>query len=197
MKAYEFDGTGVSEYFFGKRHDTVKVDGETHEQFDKRAWTEKVNVMPDGQCFIPPFALKNALESAARRIQMKVPGQAKSTFTKLFTQGILCVDPLLMYHANGKPIMLSDVKPRSLFVPSSGKRGQGSRVDRTFPTLSAWGFHAAMIVFDEKITGDVLQRHIEELSRYIGFGSMRVEGGGTNGRWRLSNFKEVEMKDAA
>lgn len=196
MKTYEFDGTGVSEYFFGKRHDESKRDDETHEQFDKRAWRQKVNLTADGQCFIPPFALKNGLESAARRLQVKVPGQAKSTFTKLFTQGVYCVEPLLMYH-DGKPLTIDDVKPRPIFVPSSGKRGQGSRVDRTFPTLSAWMFHASMTVFDEKITDDILIRHLEELSRYIGFGAMRVEGGGVNGRWKLSNFVEVEMKDAA
>lgn len=196
MKAYEFNGIGVSEYFFGKRHETSKSDGETHDQFDKRAWQEKVNLTSDGQCFIPPFALKNGLESAARRIQLKVPGQNKTTFTKLFTQGIFCVEPLLMYR-NGKPLRLADVVPKPLFVPSSGKRGQGSRVDRTFPTLTTWEFHASLVVFDEKITGEVLKRHLEELARYIGFGAMRVEGGGVNGRWKLENFAEVELKEAA
>lgn len=196
MKAYEFSGIGVSEYFFGKRHTEEKSDSETHAQFDARAWSQKVNLTDAGQCFIPPFALKNGLESAAKRIQLKVPGMGKCTFTKLFTQGILCVEPLLM-SLDGKPLTIKDVKPKALFVPSSGKRGDGKRVDRTFPVLARWEFAASLVVFDEKITADVLARHLEELSRYIGFGAMRVEFGGINGRWKLDGLREVAMADAA
>lgn len=190
MKTYEFDGVGVSEYFFGKRLLEKKPDGETWDQFEMRVWQGKVNVTEKGQCYIPPFALKNGLESAAKRIGLSVPGMKGSKFTKLFTQGILCVEPLLMT-IDGKAATIKDVRPNLLFVPSSGKRGQGGRVDRCFPTLTKWEFHASLILFDERITADVLRRHLDELSRYIGFGAMRVEFGGINGRWALNNLKEV------
>lgn len=194
MKAYAFDGVGVSEYFFGKRLESTKRDDETHAQFDARCWREKVNVTEDGQCFISQFALKNGLESAGKRLQLKVPGMGKSTFTKLFTQGLLCFEPLLM-ELDGKPITLDDVKPRVMFVPSDGKHlSKQGRVDKTFPVLTKWGFHATMIVADDKITIDILARHLEEMSKYIGFGAMRVESGGINGRWAMSNLQEVEMK---
>ncbi len=197
MKAYEFDGAGISEYFFGRRLSSAKRDDETHAQFDARCWQEKVNLTKEGQCFISQFALKNGLESAAKRLQIKVPGMGKSTFTKLFTQGLLCFDPLLMF-VNGKPVKLASVKPRVMFVPSDGKHlSTGGRVDRTFPILEEWGFHASLIIADDKITLDILQRHLEELSKFIGFGAMRVERGGINGRWKLSGLQEIEMKDAA
>ena len=58
---------------------------------------------------------------------------------------------------------------------------------------SEWGGTGAAIIFDEKITESIFEDSLVALGQYIGFGSMRVENGGSNGRFAVKelNFEEV------
>ena len=83
---------------------------------------------------------------------------------------------------------MDDISPVPLFVPSDGKTGGSKRVFRIFPTVSSWMTHGVIHVFDEKITESVLQRHWIYAGKFVGFGAMRVENGGINGRYVVKNF---------
>lgn len=180
-------GGSASPLFFGKPVFEKKGTNETHEQHEERTWKLKVGQTDSGQVYLQPFALKNALESAASRIGMKVPGQRMATFTKLFRQGILVVDQMLLFNpTTGKPVTIAEITPLRLFVPSDGKRGSGKRVERIFPELRGWTTEATIHLVDPKITEDVLRTHAEEAGKFIGFGSMRVENGGINGRFEVA-----------
>lgn len=189
MKTFEIHCLGCSDLFFSAPVPDEKKSDETHEQFDARTWRSKVNNV-DGRCFIQPFAIKNGLESAAKRLSMKVPGQGQATYSKLFRQGIMLADKCWLSN-EGSPLLLDSVNPLKLFVPSGGKRGEGSRVWRIFPAAKKWEFDARIYVLDGKIDKERLEKHITEMGMFIGVGAMRVENGGINGRFKLISISEV------
>jgi len=185
MKIYKYKirSTPGSNLMFGKPYMEKMKTGETHAQFEERCWKQKVP-LSGNQCLISGFAVRNALESAASRLQMKVPS-SKGTFTKLIKQGCLCYGPFLLHKHDGNPLTLEDIEPLLLFVPSDGKRGSAKRVERVFPQANEWMTEVEVHVLDERITEEVMREHIAEVGRYIGFGSMRVENGGMNGRFEV------------
>jgi len=186
---------GISDLMFGKHVSEPKKDDETHDQHEERTWQQKVRVTGDGQCYLQPFALKNCLESAARWLALKIPGERSKTYTKRFTSGILVVEKLLLSNGDGKPLTMDKVDPVSIFVPSDGKRGGPKRVPRIFPTIYApWSTDAEIHIFDNKIVKDVLLRHLDAGGKFIGFGSMRVENGGINGRFSVENLEVNEIE---
>ena len=175
--------TSAAPLFFGAPVFEKKKSDETHEQFEERTWRDKVRRTDSGQVYIQPFALKNAMEAAGSRLGMKLTG--KVTYTKLFRQGIMVNDELLLTDKSGKPITIESITPIPMFVPSDGKRGGGKRVMRIFPQLKEWRTEAAVVCFDSRLTDTVVRAHIEEAGKFIGFGSMRVEGGGVAGRFAV------------
>jgi hypothetical protein len=183
MQDQMFRLTSVSPMFFGAPVLETKRSDETHEQREERLWPKKVHTTPEGQAYIQPFALKNAIESAGSRLNMKLTG--KATYTKLFRQGVMVVNPLLLETMDGKPVTVEHIHPRPLFVPSDGKKGSGRRVMRIFPEVMAWTAVATVTVLDPRITPEITLAHIAEAGKFIGFGSMRVENGGINGRFSV------------
>lgn len=165
----------------GKPVATKKVNSQTHEQYDADTWREKVHLTEEKHVCWPPFALKNALESAGKFLSMRIPGEGKKTFTDRFRKGVLIIDQMPLCGHDGKILGLDDVDPVSLFVPSDGKKGSSKRVWRTFPTIYKWKAVATIYVADDKIDDDVLLEHLTTAGQFIGFGSMRVEHGGTAG----------------
>lgn len=194
MLLVTFDIIGAADLMFGKNVSEKKRDDETHEQKEARCWQQKVHVTADGQCFIQPFALKNCLESAARWLSMSIPGEGKKTFTKRFTSGVLVTEKMLLSDVKGNPLTMKDVDPIEIFAPSDGQRGSKKRVIRIFPTLHDWRTSGEAYLFDSKITEDVFLRHITAAGKFVGFGSMRVENGGINGRFSVENLTSKEME---
>jgi hypothetical protein len=183
VSTLKFNIVSAAPMFFGAPVFEKKKSDETHEQLEERTWQQKVRQSESGQVYIPPFALKNALEAAGSRLGMKLTG--KATYTKLFRQGIMINDDILLSSRDGKPITIADVKPMPMFVPSDGKRGSGKRVMRIFPQLQSWKATVEITCFDQRLTKEVVQAHLEEAGKFIGFGSMRVENGGVAGRFAV------------
>ena len=182
MQSYKFNITSVpgSELFFGKPVFETKLPTETHEQLAERTWKQKINVDKNGQAAIVGFAVKNALQAAAKRLSMKLSG--KATYTKLFVQGTVAYGPFALFDHSGKAIMMDDVLVKKLFVPS----GQGdNRVMRCFPYVEDWQTEVEIHTFDDRITEEIMRTHLITVGQYIGFGSMRVENGGLNGRFTV------------
>jgi hypothetical protein len=197
MLLCKFTVVGISDLMFGQHVSEPKNNDETHDQHERRTWQQKVPVTPEGQCYLQPFAIKNGLESAAQWLSLKIPGEARKTYTKRLTSGIMVVDKLLLYKASGQPVTMDDVEGRELFVPSDGKRGGSKRVIKIFPTVTDWRADAVVHVFDNKITGDVMEQHLDAFGKYVGFGSMRVQNGGINGRCAIEGFVAEEEEVAA
>ena len=187
---------GVSPLFFGKHVQEKKTDKETAEQREHRTWTQKVHVdKDDGGPFIPPFALKNGLEAAAKWLNKKIPGEGKAAFTKRFRCGVHVWNNIALSNGATDVATMDCIEPLELFVPSDGVRGGGRRVTKVFPKLELWGGTGSAMIFDEKITEPIFEDALRALGQYIGFGSMRVENGGSNGRFAVSEltFEEVSQ----
>lgn len=183
ISTVKFSVHSVSPMFFGAPVFETKKSDETHEQREERLWRDKVRVNKNGHVYIQPFALKNALEAAGSRLNMKLTG--KATYTKLFRQGIVINDDIVLHSRDGKPITIDSIVPVPMFVPSDGKRGSGKRVMRIFPQIAEWHADVEIMCFDQRLTEDVVRAHLEEAGKFIGFGSMRVENGGVAGRFAV------------
>jgi hypothetical protein len=143
-----------------------------------------------GQGYINPFAVTNSLVTAAVFLGRKVAGEGKKTYTDRFRKGVAPRDNVLLFNGKGKPATIAQVDPLMLDVPSDGKHGGPKRVARIFPTLHQWSAKGSVMVFDGKITLDQFRDHLIASGKFVGWGSMRVEGGGVNGRFSVSEVSE-------
>jgi hypothetical protein len=180
-----FELQGVSDLMFGKHVPEGKLDNETHEQREERLWKEKIWCNGDGQCYVSPFAITNGLVSGAEWLKRKVPGEGQATFTKRFRSGLNPGNNVLLFKSDGKPILVDDVQPVPLFVPSDGQHGGKKRVFRIFPTVHEWVAKGEVFIFDGKITEEVFKDHFIAMGRFVGIGPMRVQNGGINGRFSV------------
>jgi len=174
--------TGKSPYCQSKHHDTPKLDKEGYEEHEKRTWRERMHVNEKGNVVIPALAIKNCLSEAAKFLSVQIAGKGKATYTKHFEAGVLVVDN------SDLGIKKADVNSQSMFVPSSGRRGDGKRVTKYFPVMPQWGCTAEIFILDETITKDVFLKHIEEAGKFIGLGSFRPRNNSIFGRF------DVELK---
>lgn len=180
---------GVSPYCQGRPFSTADQEpGERHDEYEKKNWRRRQHVNKDGVVIIPALALKNCLAEAAKFISMKVPGAARSTYTKHFEAGVMVPD------AAPLGIKGKDVEPFEMFVPSNGRRGDGCRVHKFFPVIDDWEATATFIVLDAAITEEVFKAHIVAAGRFIGLGSFRVRNNGIWGRFDVISFDWSEWE---
>jgi hypothetical protein len=193
-----FQVSGVTDLMFGKPVIEKKRDDESHEQSEERLWPKKVWMTDAGQCKLNPFCVTNSLVSAAKWLGRKVDG--RSGFTQRFEKGVTPgKDVLLFIKDAGKliPATMKNVEPILLFVPSTGRRGAGTRVSRVFPTLHNWTATGDCFIWDGKITEKQFEEHLAAVGRFIGWGSMRKEGGGINGCFMVEDISFDEILDVA
>lgn len=192
MKIATAQITGVSPYSQSKHYDKTEIpelQGENARDYESRTWRNRLHVTQEGEVFIPPMAFKNCLAEAAKFLSISIPGKGKSTYTKHFESGILVVEPMVL------PLKRDEVEHEVLFVPSDGKRGGGSRVEKVFPVIREWGGKLQILVFDETVFNafdstkkTVLQHVLEQSGMFIGIGRFRPRNNGFYGRFQVTNF---------
>lgn len=198
MRQVTFKLIGKAPYSQSRVVSSPKLGKETHRDHEARTWIERLHVDASGDVFIPPMAIKNALSEMAKFFSMPIPGRGKSTYTKHLEAGVLCFDPVVMHDASGKPIKAKSVRGEWLFVPSNGKRGSGSRVDKCFPVIDpGWTGQATLVVLDDMITDEVLRYHLEGCGKFIGIGRFRPRNNGFYGRFEVADIEWSEIKVAA
>lgn len=169
----------LSPLSMSRYHETEKLNKELPDDYRKRTWREFLHYDKDGQVFIPPMMLKNALSAAAQFLGVQIPGKGKSTYTKHFEAGVLVIEPSYI------GIHKDEVECENLFLPSDGKRGSGKRVVKTYPIIREWQTESQFTVVDDMITQDVFKYHIEQAGTFIGLGRFRPRNNGYYGRFRL------------
>lgn len=175
-----------------------KRDDESHDDFERRAWPERIHADKDGNVFIPPMAFKKAIDAAAVYMKMKIPGQGQATYSKKFASGILVMDPLVL------PITKEQVPGEWLHLDANGKKmGQGSsgRVHRCMPRIDSWAGDLHIHVIDEIVLNTfkgkrtVLEEVLNTAGALIGIGRFRPAVGGFYGRFVVKSFEIREMGD--
>lgn len=186
MKTYKIGLEGTSPYSQSRHYVVDKLEKEGPDAYEQRTWRNRMHVTEDGYVFVPSTAFKNCLAEAAKFLSMQIPGKGKATYTKHFEAGIMVIDPVVL------PMKAEDVKGEQLFVPPSGRRGDGKRVNKTFPFIpQGWKGEVTVYVVDETITANVLRQHMEEAGRLIGIGRFRPRNNGFYGRFDVTSFQEV------
>lgn len=159
------------------------LDKEGNAAYEKRTWRERCHANEKGQILIPPMAFKNCIAECAQFLGEKIPGKRNATWTKHFLAGILVTDPLVL------PDKKSEIVGEWFFVPSDGKKGSGSRVDKCFPVVKQWEGKVTFLVLDETITEAAFTHHLEEAGKFIGLGRFRPRNGGFYGRFEVVDVK--------
>lgn len=165
-------------YSQSRMHDTEKLEKERMDEYELRTWRNKAHV--DGsEIYIPPMAFKQALDTAAKRLGVQIPGKGKSTYTKHFLSGVLVMDKLMTGHS------IDECSGEWINANSDGVRGSGKRVKRCFPTITSWSGKIPFYILDEVIDTKIFERVLTEAGSFIGIGRFRPENGGFYGRFSV------------
>jgi hypothetical protein len=187
--------TGTSPLSQGKYHNTDKKPRETPDAFEERTWHMRLHIDPEtNKALIPPMAFKNGLMTAAKKLSMKVPGQARKTFTSIITSGVICRMPSILNFE------LEDCEKETLFVSATGKSGQGTgtRVMRHFPTYRGkWQADVEFFIVDPAITQEILHEHLACMGKLVGVGRFRPEVGGYYGMFNVDSLEAVSDDELA
>lgn len=179
---------GISPYSQSRQHDEPSLEKEAKDAYEARTWREKANYDPEtGEVFIPAMALKQALDSAAKKLGDQIPGKGKSTYTKFFVADVVCDGNCHL------GIHKDEVRPITINANSDGVRGSGKRVKRTFPQIDKWSTTATFTILDDTVTPEVFERTLKVAGMGIGIGRFRAEKGGLNGRFRPTKFTWVTI----
>jgi hypothetical protein len=177
-----------SPYSQSAKHDTVKLDRESADDYERRTWREKCTTDKNGQVCVPAMAFKQAIDSASFKLGEKVPGRRGATFKSFFASGFFCNADVPLFN-DDKPIMKKDVQAVTINAHSTGKPGSGSRVPRTFPIFAKWHGVAEFTILDDIIGEEVFERHVRASGMIVGIGRFRPENRGTHGRFRATKFE--------
>lgn len=177
MKTATVELTGISPLSFSKFYQVPELPKESKADFDERTWRERLHYDARGAIFIPGIMLKNCLSAAAKYLSMQIPGKGKSTYTKHFEAGLMCIDPVML------GIKKKDVDGEHVHVPADGMRGGTKRVVKCFPLIKEWGGIATFLILDETITQEVFLNHLNQAGNFIGVGRFRPRNNGYYGRF--------------
>lgn len=169
----------LSPYSQSKFYEVEKENREQAAAYEERTWRERMHVDAKGEVFIPPMAFKNCMAEAAKYMSIQIPGKGKATYTKHFEAGVLVVDPTPL------GIKKEDVEGEWLFVPSNGRRGDGTRVKKCFPLIPEWEADVTFMILDEIITEEVFRQHLTAAGSFIGVGRFRPRNNGYYGRFAV------------
>jgi hypothetical protein len=181
---------GVAPYSQSRYHGLPKEPKETHEDYENRTWKEKGHWdAKSGHLFIPPMAIKQALDAAVKRTGKQIPGKGKATYTKHFLGGVMVFDPVFIEDERGHPYTRENITQWSGMMSSTGEKGKagGKVVLRHFPDAPTWNATVTFHVMDETVTKDVFTEMLEEAGKFIGLGRFRPQNGGFYGRFAVES----------
>jgi hypothetical protein len=198
MRTLQVTIQGISPYSQSRHYDVPKINNgkESPKDYEARTWRERMHVDKDGYVFIPPMSFKNCVSEAAKFLSMQIPGKGKSTYTKHFEAGVMVLEALRLKEK------AEDVPGEWLFVPSDGRRGGSSRVEKCFPVINGWGGVVEFNILDETLMDEygqdeqgrsitVFEHHLREAGKFIGVGRFRPRNNGYYGRFKVVGVKEV------
>jgi hypothetical protein len=134
------------------------------------------------------MAFSNVIKEAAKYMSIPIPGKGKSLYTKHFASGIMVTDDLIL------PIKADDVKGEWLFVPSDGKRGGTTRVEKCFPYIREWEGEVTFYILDDIITEQVFLQALTAAGNIIGIGRFRPSNWGVYGRFEITDYKWEDIE---
>lgn len=172
---------GLTPYSQSRAHDTPKLQGELHDDYDKRTWQEHAHINADGRVCIPAHAFHQSVIAAAKYSKKQIPGQGKATWTAKFTSGLMMVGGDVVLDRKAEDLQRVDI-----YANTDGVRGSGKRAMRRYPVLFEWQAETEIAILDPIITEDIFKEILGLAGLFIGLGRFRPEKGGTNGRFKMT-----------
>lgn len=182
----------ASPYSQSKAYDDPKKPKETAKDYEARTWRSRMHVH-ENQVYIPPMAFKNCLSATAKFVSEQIPGKGKSTYTKHFEAGVLCLSRGMLRDLEGNPIMEDTVTGDWVFVPSDGVRESGKRVWKCFPMIYEWQTTVQFKIHDDTVTQAVFDRTLRQAGVLIGLGRWRVRNNGLYGMFTVESLEWKEF----
>lgn len=187
MKKVTVTLKSLAPYYQSRQHHVPRLEKESPDVHEERTWREKCTVDADGNICIPAIAFKQALSRAAKMLSMQIPGRGKATYTKHFMAGIMVPASITLKEKK------DTVGRIAVNCNADGVRGSGKRVLRFFPEIKKWEGTIDIIILDETITKEVLEKHFKEAGLLVGVGQNRPENGGSSGRFSCEKFVWSEI----
>jgi hypothetical protein len=178
---------GIGPYSQSRQHDAPMLEGESHDDYERRTWAEKLTCETiDGRevMVIPATALHQCFVAAAKYSKKKITGQRGATWTPKFQGGIAFMhNPVLGIAKRDVPSVVVSCNPQGI----PGGRG---RVKRYFPQIApGWEVTFEIHILDPILTPEIVQEVIAIAGMFIGIGRWRAEKGGMNGRFQVAAFE--------
>lgn len=178
---------GISPLSQSHQHYTPFLDGESHDAYEQRTWRFKCNCDEAGNVFVPAMAMKQAMDTAAKRLAIPDPDNKRANLTKYVVSDVICEANLpIGIHRDKMPMV-------TINANSDGVRGSGKRVRRNLPQTPTWGGKTSFIVTEEKITHPIFEKILATAGQSVGVGQFRPEKGGLNGRFVVKNVKYEQL----
>lgn len=185
--------TGIIDYSSSRFVRADKKPDESDAAFDLRTWRDKAHSTETGHVYIPPMAVKDAIDTAAKRAGTKIAGRGAALWSKVIQSGVLCMSNVLLFR-DGKPVLTSDLVPLTLFCDVRGIKGGSQRVMRTFPMVPAgWTAQVVLSVIDDSVPRGLLEDYLYRSGVVVGVGRFRPAVGGYNGRYTVSDCKWTDQ----
>lgn len=176
---------GMTPYSQSRKHETPRLEGESHEDYDRRTWRERQTVeVVEGKrsVVVPAFALHCAISDAAKYSGGKIKGEGMKRWTEKFRSG-------LMFRCNPSlDLDPDDTDHIDVWVNADGRRGGSVRVWRRFPIFWKWTVSFELMVLDPIITEAKLVETLSAAGLFIGIGRYRPQNMGTNGRFTIESL---------
>ena len=86
----------LTEYCQSRYHATEKQNKEGAADYEERTWRNKLHSDENGNVCIPPVAFKFAIDGAAKRLRMQIPGKGKSEYGKHLAGGVLVLEGITL-----------------------------------------------------------------------------------------------------
>jgi hypothetical protein len=129
------------------------------------------------------MAFKMGLDIASKMLGRQIPGKGKSTYSKFFLSGVLCMEEIEL------PVTKEQMECDVIYANSDGVRGSGKRVWRRFPRLDSWEADVPFVILSDEITESVFEETLRQAGSFVGIGRFRPQSGGYYGRFSVERIK--------
>jgi len=181
MKKYKVEITGITPLLQNKPEqygfDEQWVEKKASTDWEKES-LKKLYVDSDGNIYQPATHIDRALIEAGKKI--KVKGQGKATYSKLFGS-MISVEEIEILHKIPK----YETYKTLVVIPSTK-----GRIMRYRPMFKKWAleFH---IEAEDEIAKEVIREALDIAGKYVGIGDWRPEKKGKFGKFQVTSFKEI------
>jgi hypothetical protein len=187
---------GISVMTHSHKHNVPRLEKESDEAYENRTWRSKLNtVLVKGKPTIclPAHGLHQCFADGAKYSRLKIQGAGRSTYTKIFTAGIMLLGDCPLLPPLNDP---NDCDFVEIFAHVNGVRGSGKRVLRRFPVIPlGWRCSFEVYILDQVITKEIFAEIVPYAGMFIGMGQFSPARMGSNGRFILETLEWEDNRE--